>query len=340
MCGLMHDFARLVSRTECGALDGLQHNDILPTVHHLSIATNFVYRRDGQTENIPRSEKFEFFLQNIVTPVRKLRTLVLIGKYDSFFFNTFQDVFEKSHNLRLLQMSATSIDFKSFLCSLVNPTRLRYLKLEDDNAEQQPLPHVLSKFFHLQVLDVAFFMSLHTVHLDDCGEGEILSSLEMLRFLKILKLRNMRTATKVSFPSLEELVLYKMSDLRRCSCTSVDDMKSSLRVLEIQSCPALEVFDLFQKVHSYKSEYKSWLPNLRKLIMRNCPHLQVQTPLPPSAIFCKLSINEVSPIMTMEGSSMEKLEFSGYKLLCDTLHDKILAFHNLKDIKYLEILNC
>nr|UBY07138.1 NBS-LRR disease resistance protein [Dasypyrum villosum] len=340
ICGLMHDFARLVSRTECGALDGLQRNEILPTVRHLSIVTNSVYQRDDQIGNIPRSEKFELFSQNIVASVRKLRTLVLIGKYDSFFFKAFQDVFGKAHNLRLLQMSATSVDFYSFLYSLVNPTRLRYLKLEDDNTEQKPLPHVLSKFFHLQVLDVSFFLSLHTVHLEDCGEGRMLSSLEMLRFLKRLKLRNIHSVTKVSVPSLEELVLYEMPDLQRCSCTSVGDMKSSLRVLEIQNCPALEVFDLFQKGHNYKIEYKSWLPNLRKLIMRSCPHLQVQIPLPPSAIFSELSINKVSTITTMEGSSMENFKISGYKLLCDTLDDKSLAFHNLKHIKSLEISWC
>ncbi|VAI63599.1 unnamed protein product [Triticum turgidum subsp. durum] len=182
-------------------------------------------------------------------------------------------------------------------------------------------------------------MSLHTVNLDNCGEGRILSSLEMLRFLKRLKLRNMRSVTKISVPSLEELVLDGMPDLQTCSCTSVGDMKSSLRVLEIQRCPLLEVFDLFQRGGNYEIEHKSWLPNLRKLIMHNCPHLQVQTPLPPSAIFSKLSINKVSPIMTMEGSSMEKLEISGYSEMM-TIDDKILAFHNLKDIKYLEIVNC
>ncbi|KAF7087264.1 hypothetical protein CFC21_090460 [Triticum aestivum] len=254
MCGLMHDFARLASKTECAALDGLQCNDILPTVHHLSIVTTSIYRWDDQTGNIPRSEKFEFLLQNIATPVRKLRTLVLIGNYDSFFFKAFHDEFEKAHNLRLLQMSATSANFNSFMCSLANPTRLRYLKLVDTHTEQKTLPHVLSKFLHLQVLDV--FIGLHTVHLEDCGEWRIISSLEMLRFLKRLKLRSMRRVKEISFPSLEELVLDGMTDLQRCSCLSMGDMRSSLRVLEIQSCPALEVFDLFRKDHNYEIEPK------------------------------------------------------------------------------------
>ncbi|VAI51936.1 unnamed protein product [Triticum turgidum subsp. durum] len=117
-------------------------------------------------------------------------------------------------------------------------------------------------------------------------------------------------------------------------------MMSSLRVLEIKSCPALEVFDLFQKGHNYTTEHKPWLPSLRKLIICDCPHLQPQIPLPPSATFSELLISGVSTIMTMEGSSMENFKISGDTLLRDTVDDKILAFHNLKDIKYLEILWC
>uniref|UniRef100_A0A453Q693 Uncharacterized protein n=1 Tax=Aegilops tauschii subsp. strangulata TaxID=200361 RepID=A0A453Q693_AEGTS len=341
ICGLMHDFARLVSRTECAVLDGLQCDEILPTVHHLSITTGFVYQRDGQTGNIPRNEWFELSLQSIVASVRKLRTLVLIGEYDSFFFKAFQDVFEEAHNLRLLQMSATSPDFNSFLCSLANPTHLRYLKIQDGHTEQKALPRVLSKFFHLQVLDVVFFKSLHTVHLEDCGEWIILPSLEMLRFLKRLKLSNMRRLREVLVPPLEELVLDRMPDLQICSCTSVGDMKSSLRLLEIWSCSALEVFDLFQKGYNYETELKSPMPSLRKLIMVGCPRLQVQTPLPPSATLSKLIITSVSTIMSMERLSMETLKLYGYGLPSEMMavDEKILAFSNLKDVKYLEILS-
>ncbi|KAF7081630.1 hypothetical protein CFC21_085551 [Triticum aestivum] len=342
MCGLMHDFARLVSRTECATLDRLQYNEIFPNVHHLSIVTSSVYWTDDVTGNLCRNERFEFLLQNIFASVGKLRTLVLIGKYDSFFFKAFQDVFEKAHNLRLLQMSATFADYNSFLCGLVTPTRLRYLKLQDGHTEQKVLPDVLSKFFHLQVLDVALLMSLHTVHLEDCEAWRILPSLEMLRFLKRLKLRNMQRVREVSVPSLEELVLDGMLDLQRCSCTSVGDMRSSLRVLEIQSCPVLEVFDLFQKGHNYEIEHKSWLPNLRKLIMCDCPCLQAHNPLPPSAIFSELIIDGVSTVLRMEGSSMETfwIERESSRGEMMALDDNILAFHNLKDIKYLEILSC
>ncbi|VAI63593.1 unnamed protein product [Triticum turgidum subsp. durum] len=193
-----------------------------------------------------------------------------------------------------------------------------------------------------QVALFFFFMSLHTVQLEDCGEWTIILSLEMLRFLKRLKLRNMQRVREVSIPSVDELVLNGMPDLQRCFCTSMGNMKSSLRVLEIKSCPALEVFDLFQKGHNYEIEHKSWLPSMRKLIMCDCPHLHVQSPLPPSAKCSEILISRVSTIMTMEGSSMETFKISGNTLLREmmALNDKNLAFYNLKDIKYLEISSC
>ncbi|XP_044968845.1 disease resistance protein RGA2-like, partial [Hordeum vulgare subsp. vulgare] len=159
VCDLMHDFARLVSRAEYAIIDGLQSNKMLPTIYHLSIITDYAYNKDRHGK-IPRNEKFEENLRNSVTSVTKLRTLVVLGNFDSFFVQLFQDIFQKAHNLRLLQVSpastypfqvpAASADFNSFLCSLANPLHLRYIKLKWYGV----VPQVLCTFFHLQVLDV------------------------------------------------------------------------------------------------------------------------------------------------------------------------------------------
>ncbi|KAF7011156.1 hypothetical protein CFC21_025492 [Triticum aestivum] len=153
MCGLMHDFAKMVSRTECATIDGL-HCKMLPNIRHLAIVTDSAYNKDWYG-NIPRNENFEENLRNTVTSVSKLRTLVLVGHYDSFFIELFQTIFRKAHNLRLLQVSATSTGFNSFCCVLANPLHLRYLKLELHGV----VPQVLSKSFHLQVLDVGSDMN-------------------------------------------------------------------------------------------------------------------------------------------------------------------------------------
>ncbi|KAM0914598.1 hypothetical protein ACQ4PT_011394 [Festuca glaucescens] len=349
-CGLMHDFARIVSRSECAVIDDLQCNEMLPTVQHLSVVTDSAYCKD-QNGSIPRNYKFEENLRNTVTSVRRLRTLVLIGQYDSFFFQSFQDILRKAHNLRLLQMSATSSDFNSFMCTLVNPAHLLYLKALKPGMA---LPQVLSKLFHLQALDIGSstyptisnVTSLQTLHLEDCGEWQILPSLEMLPFLMKLKLCKMHKVTDATFSSLEELILIEMPKLEKCSCTSMSDLNSSLRVLHIKMCRALKVFDLFENCNNFESKMKSWLSDLRKLIIYDCPHLQVMHPLPPSTNCFELFISRVSTF-PMERSSRETLEigdlFAFHNVLSyemRALDDRRLAFHNLRDLKYLCIRYC
>ncbi|XP_037415606.1 putative disease resistance protein RGA3 [Triticum dicoccoides] len=350
MCGLMHDFARVISRAECATLDALQCNEISSTVLHLSIVTGRVYWYD---------EKFQQILRNTLKKVKNLRSLVLIGQYDS---QLFQQVFEKAHNLRLLQVSATA-GSHSFLCGLVNPTHLRYLNLQDAHVWPGDLPQVLSKFLHLQVLEVGLcrdtsFTLERMVNLEDCGERLIFPSLERLPFLTTFKLSNLRKIREVSVPSLQELILVEMPELERCTCTSLGDLNSSLRVLEIRSCPALKVFDLFEKGHNfveqpslyeghnYETGWKLWLPGLRVLTVINCPHLLMPCLLPHSTNVSRLHIDGVPTLLKMEGSSTENLEISPNSRSGENsdetvrLDGKILAFHNWGDLKSLSISCC
>ncbi|VAH52048.1 unnamed protein product [Triticum turgidum subsp. durum] len=128
ICGLMHDFVVMVSKTDCASIDGLQCNKMPQTIRHLSIITGSAYNKD-QHGNIPRDEKFEEILRNAITSVSRLRTLVLLGHCDSFFLLLFQDIFQKAHNLRVLQMS---------------------------DVMDEVLPQLLSKLYHLQVLEVSY----------------------------------------------------------------------------------------------------------------------------------------------------------------------------------------
>ncbi|EAZ32034.1 putative disease resistance protein At3g14460 isoform X1 [Oryza sativa Japonica Group] len=143
MCGLMHDFARMVSRTEYATIDNLQSNKILPTIRHLSILNNSAHYED------PSNDKVEGRIRNAVKAMKHLRTLVLIGKHSSLFFQSFKDVVQKGHHLRLLQISETCTYVDPLLCNLVNPAHIRYMKLH-----KRALPQSFSKFYHLQVLDV------------------------------------------------------------------------------------------------------------------------------------------------------------------------------------------
>ncbi|KAL6843806.1 hypothetical protein ACP4OV_026377 [Aristida adscensionis] len=406
MPALMHDFVRLVSRTEYAVIDGSECNEMLPTIRHLSIVTDSSYH-ERQSGNIINNEKFEDIFQSVKNSVRKLRTLLLIGKCDDSLFL----IFQKAQCLRMLQISATYTDLDFFLHN--NSTHLRYLKREN-NGRGEALPAALNKSFHLQVLDVghpstfnsmnglvsmrhlsvkmgAQFMdrnsicfgirqlqpmsdlvhlrvdelqnvsraeacgtklrdkqqletlhlswtystllveleesglhsvfgprktdlsiterdvleglepyhnlkhlricgcigatspawlgasvtSLQTLNLEDCGEWQTLPSLQRLPFLTKLKLRNMCKVIQVSISSsLEELVLMEMPKLRICSCNSLRELNSSLKVLKIENCEVLENFTLFESCEKLKIEHKSWLPRLNELTVHGS-HLKV-----------------------------------------------------------------
>ncbi|XP_048538961.1 disease resistance protein RGA2-like [Triticum urartu] len=317
--GLMHEFARVVSRTECATIDGIYCNEILPTVHHLSILTDSIYSMDDQMSNIPCSKKFEEKLRSSFTSVKKLRSLVLIGQYDSFFFKAFQEVFQKEHHLRVLHLSATSADFHSFLCSRVNHRHLQYLKLQDSHVELGSSPQVSSKFFN-RVLD-GWLTSLQTIHLENCGECWIVPSLKRLPSLTRLFLRNMRKVREVSFPSLEELVLVEMSELESCVCTSLGDMNSSLRVLDIRNCHKLKMFDLLEKHHSFKMKKA-----LNSVMLHSCTSLE------------DLTIRECKSLTALHG--MESLRTLRALALYSNSSLELLELKPLTLLEDLEIVHC
>ncbi|TVU14851.1 hypothetical protein EJB05_38347, partial [Eragrostis curvula] len=473
---LMHDFAKLVSRKECAVIDSMECNELLPTTRHLSILTDFAYHYEVYPQKIQRNERFEEKLRSVVTPARKLRTLLLIGKCDCFFLRSFQHIFEKEKYLRMLQISSPYASFDDdFLPSLVNSTHLRYLKVKiEGNGEALHIPQ--SKFYHLEVLDAgnsaicndmnglvsmrrlfvkkgaqcsitgvdetnspqeshnstdqhsgcfeirrlqsmnrlvhlsvfqlgnlntaeadgakvlrdkqhlenlqlswkdiidsnnissssnfadtesdvleglephhnlkclqisgyngatspswlaSSVTNLRALHLKDCGEWQILPSLESLPFLIKLKLTNMKKVIELSIPSLEELVLFKLPKLELCSCNSVMDLSSSLRVLKISRCHVLKSFPLFESCEKFNIEQKSWFCRLDKLAIDGCSQLKISNHLPPSSTVSELWIRDVLEIPDINGSPDKRLEVSSYSKAA-MLDDKWFAYHNLR----------
>ncbi|CAL5029947.1 unnamed protein product [Urochloa decumbens] len=505
---LVHDFARLVSGTECAAIDDLSCREVLPTVRHLSIITYSAYHED-KYGNILRNEKFEEKLQTVVNSTRKLRTLVLIGKFDHYFLQSLQGLFQKAQNLRALKISAAYADIGYSVCNLVNSTHVRYLKLRT-KEDNEALPEALSKFYHLQVLDIGLdrystvpngmnnlislrhlvalkavyssisgigkmtslqelhdfkvdnctsfeivqlqsmselsqlgvsqlekvvtreeaygsklrekrhleklhlswdsalslhgyvlpliglsepssevaeigrskevleglephhnlkhlqisgyrsstspdwlvstvsVTSLQTLHLEDCRELQVLPSLERLPLLKKLKLIDMWKVTQVTVPSLEEMVLIEMPQLESCSCYSVRDLNSSLRVLIIEGCRVLMVFPLFQRSAEFSVEQKSWLSGLSKLTIHDCPCFTISHALPPSSSVCRLSITEVPEFPHMKGSTNGELKIYNYHEntfsknpdQATKVDDNVLSFHGLRALTSLRLENC
>ncbi|CAO2148233.1 unnamed protein product [Urochloa humidicola] len=151
MHDLLHDLACQVSGADIVTIDGSECAEISPTARHISIIFDYVCREP--------SENFERKLLQIRS-VRKLRSLVLIGDYDSHFFNCFNNIFKEAHNLRFLEIEATYSDFDCFISNLGGCTHVRYIDVtlfdesEADVFHNKVLPQAMTNFFHLQVLDV------------------------------------------------------------------------------------------------------------------------------------------------------------------------------------------
>nr|QLH55889.1 XA14 [Oryza sativa Indica Group] len=506
MHDLMHDLAQKVSQTEYATIDGSECTELAPSIRHLSIVTDSAYRKE-KYRNISRNEVFEKRLMKVKSR-SKLRSLVLIGQYDSHFFKYFKDAFKEAQHLRLLQITATYADSDSFLSSLVNSTHLRYLKIVTEESGRT-LPRSLRKYYHLQVLDIGYrfgiprisndinnllslrhlvaydevcssianigkmtslqelgnfivqnnlsgfevtqlksmnklvqlsvsqlgnvrtqeeacgaklkdkqhleklhlswkdawngydsdesyedeygsdmnietegeelsvgdangaqslqhhsnisselassevleglephhglkylrisgyngstsptwlpssLTCLQTLHLEKCGKWQILP-LERLGLLVKLVLIKMRNATELSIPSLEELVLIALPSLNTCSCTSIRNLNSSLKVLKIKNCPVLKVFPLFEICQKFEIERtSSWLPHLSKLTIYNCPLSCVHSSLPPSSItYCY--------DLTFYGSKVDFAGFTSLEELVISRCPKLVSFlaHN------------
>uniref|UniRef100_R7W9F9 Putative disease resistance protein RGA4 n=1 Tax=Aegilops tauschii TaxID=37682 RepID=R7W9F9_AEGTA len=163
----------------------------------------------------------------------------------------------------------------------------------------------------------------------------------------------------ISFGSLQTLWLPSLRGWSLDYCPHLEVLKplpplssiGSLRVLQIEDCEALKEFDLFDNDDNSGITQGSWLPSLRNLILDYCPHLEVLKPLPPSTTFCKVLIREVPRFPYMKVSSGEKLEIGNtddyggddFDESSDELRildDKTLAFHNLGNLKLMEINGC
>ncbi|CAO2152149.1 unnamed protein product [Urochloa humidicola] len=155
MHDLLHDLACQVSRADLVTINGSKFAEILPTTRHLSVIIYSAYH--GNSEN---------FVRNLrqITTVKKLRSLVLIGTYDSCFFNCFKDIFKEAHNLRFLHIEADYSDFDCFISNLGSCTHVRYIESIFHGLGDKVLPHALTKFYHLQVLDVGLYTNMTLPH--------------------------------------------------------------------------------------------------------------------------------------------------------------------------------
>ncbi|KAK1685430.1 hypothetical protein QYE76_046278 [Lolium multiflorum] len=157
MHDLMHELAGKVSSNECATIHGLKPDTIRPNVRHLSIITTSF---DIDEHSSFPSEKFDKIIQKV--RLKKLRTLMVFGRSSIHLLGSLRTLCKEAKCLRFLRIYVTGADITSIQSSL-NPCHLRYLKyvcVLTSNISvygvdnYTTLPQDLTRFYHLQVLDV------------------------------------------------------------------------------------------------------------------------------------------------------------------------------------------
>uniref|UniRef100_M8C377 Putative disease resistance protein RGA1 n=1 Tax=Aegilops tauschii TaxID=37682 RepID=M8C377_AEGTA len=166
MHDLIHDLAHIVSLEECHMMDNFDSGSGTghATIRHLSINTRSAYKWNPHACSFSPSDNFQRKLAYIGEKVqtKNLSTLMLFGKYDKEFSETFSKVFKEVRYLRVLRLPTLSYSIDSLICNFSKLIHLRYLELIS-SVPGTPLPEVICQLYHLQVLDVEYWVHLSTL---------------------------------------------------------------------------------------------------------------------------------------------------------------------------------
>uniref|UniRef100_I1QZP7 NB-ARC domain-containing protein n=1 Tax=Oryza glaberrima TaxID=4538 RepID=I1QZP7_ORYGL len=165
MHDLIHDLAHIVSADECHMIDGFNSSGIAQsTIQHLSINTRYAYKWDVYSQKFYSKDDFKRKLTYVGETVqtRNLSTLMLFGKYDADFSETFSHIFKEVQYLRVLRLPTLTYSIDYLLSNFSKLIHLRYLELIS-SGPGGPLPEVICQLYHLQVLDVEYWVHLSTL---------------------------------------------------------------------------------------------------------------------------------------------------------------------------------
>ncbi|CAL5059007.1 unnamed protein product [Urochloa decumbens] len=151
MHDLMHELAQIVSSNECAYISypSFRAHDIPLSIHHLSI--------------LMQNDRIETFEEEMVKlksrlDIGKLRSLMIFGEYGrESLVNLLKDTFMEMMGLRVLFISMNSLN--SLPHNFSKLVHLRYLKLKSHGYSKACLPRAVSRFYHLQILDLEHFRS-------------------------------------------------------------------------------------------------------------------------------------------------------------------------------------
>jgi len=150
---LLHDLASKVASHDCLSLhrSNAKSAQLMPSTRHLSIIMDRAGDNDGVTQENFKSELIKL---KTTLNVENLQTLLIFGEVDETFGLIFRDLFEKANDLRVLHLTTISYPLESIFQNFWRYLHLRYLLIGTKSKSQIHLPSVISRFYHLRILDL------------------------------------------------------------------------------------------------------------------------------------------------------------------------------------------
>ncbi|KAF8697238.1 hypothetical protein HU200_036103 [Digitaria exilis] len=154
--GLLHDLGLKVASRECLSIDrsNVGSVEIWPSVRHISFIID-----DANDKDRVADENFINELKRLRArlKIETLQTLMVFGRLDESFVDFFCDFIRKANSLRVLHLSGVSYcsyDQSMLHSNLPTFSHLRYLCLENIDSWRIHLPCMLSRLYHLRILDL------------------------------------------------------------------------------------------------------------------------------------------------------------------------------------------
>uniref|UniRef100_A0A0E0AE59 Uncharacterized protein n=1 Tax=Oryza glumipatula TaxID=40148 RepID=A0A0E0AE59_9ORYZ len=153
MHDLLHELALKVSSYEYLAISSsnVRSVQIPPSIRHLSIVIDDSDVNDRATfENV----KKDFSTLHKRIDVEKLQSLILSGQYHGSFVIPFGNLLSKAKALRVILMFNASYDMENMSRNFSKLIHLRYLRIVKGYFQVLSLSNIISRFYHLRILDV------------------------------------------------------------------------------------------------------------------------------------------------------------------------------------------
>ncbi|KAF8727877.1 hypothetical protein HU200_018444 [Digitaria exilis] len=145
---LLHDLGLKVASRDCLSINysNVRSVEILPSVRHLSVIIKDLNKVDDGLTVMEYISELEIVRTRL--KIEKLQTLMVFGTLDESFTDFFGDLIRKAKGLRVVHLEDMRSDIKFPVLY-----HLRYLSLGTFNFHAQ-LPSLLSRFYHLRILDL------------------------------------------------------------------------------------------------------------------------------------------------------------------------------------------